>query len=165
VERANLQWLLRQATPYERWRAPIDARLRWGMLCSGASIALSLATLWNLPLVAQVAQLQFLLLLRPQLGALLGQLAHVRLPLLRLDIVCAVVFAALAVATRGLRAGRAAWHWALLAQIAIGAANAFVLALALGIVLLNLALWLILAAFVLGLLVGVFRGPRRLDDV
>jgi hypothetical protein len=157
MERANLEWLLRQATAYERWRAPIDGRLRRMLLYSGASIALALCALWALPLLARLAQSPFLFVLRPQLGALLEQLQRARSPLLGLSAASAAAFAVLAIATRGLRAGRATWHWAGLVCVVIGAAHGFVIALALGVFLLNLALWIIIVAFVLGILMGVFR--------
>ena len=157
MERANLEWLLRQATAYERWRAPIDSLLRRMILYSGASIALALCALSLLPLLAQLAESPFLFVLRPQLGALLDLLQRVRTPLLVLSTASAVVFVVLACVTSGLRAGRAAWHWAGFGYVVIGAAHGFVIALALGVFLLNLALWIIIVVFVLGILMGMFR--------
>ncbi|HEU5101918.1 MAG TPA: hypothetical protein VFU22_23010 [Roseiflexaceae bacterium] len=160
MERANLDWLLRRATAYERWRAPLDTRLRQAIVMSGAGSALVLLTLWALPLISQLEPSPFLLFLRPQFGAILGLLSRARLPLLVLNLVCAMNCVALTIATRGLRAGRGLWHWVGFCQAAIGAINGLILALALAIVLLNLALWVICAAVALGLLLGFLGRPQ-----
>jgi hypothetical protein len=160
VERANLDWLLRRATPYERWRAPLDTRLRQAIVMSGASSILVLITLWELPVISQLTPSPFLLFLRPQFGAILALISRARLPLLALNLVSATVWVALAIGTRGLRTGRGLWHWVGFGEVAIGALNGLVLALALAIVLLNLALWAIFAAVAIGLLLGFLRRPN-----
>jgi hypothetical protein len=159
MERANLDWLLRRATPYERWRAPLDTRLRQAIVMSGVSSALVLLMLWALPVIAQLVPSSFLLLLRPQFGAILQLIFRARLPLLALSLVSSINCVALTIATRGLRAGRGIWHWVGFGQVAIGAINGLILALALAIVLLNLALWIMFAAVAIGLLLGFLRGP------
>lgn len=159
MERANLEWLLRRTTPYERWRAPLDARLRQAIVMSGVSSALVLAVLWALPIIWQLVASPFLLFLRPQFGAILELISRARLALLALNLVSATIWVALAIVTRGLRAGRRLWHWIGFGEVAIGALNGLVLALALTIVLLNLAVWSIFAAVMIGLLLGFLRRP------
>jgi hypothetical protein len=163
MERVNLEWLLYRATAYERWRAPFDARLRRSVALSGVCMLATLLILYGLPMLSPLTRSSFFLILRTYFATMLELLLQARPFIFALDLIGASVFVALLALTRGLREGRAAWHWLGFAEVAIGVFNGFVLALALAIVAINLALWLLIIAFVGGLLLGVLRRPGRLN--
>jgi hypothetical protein len=61
----------------------------------------------------------------------------------------------LALLTGGLRRGPIYLHWTLFGAVLFGAMQATCLSLLLGLIFLNLALWLAIAATLLGLLAGI----------
>jgi hypothetical protein len=116
MRRVTLEEFLRQARPYERWRAPFDLRLhqslRWSALC----IALMCLLLWDLPWLAA------------SFGGLLWVVDWARPALVALNVASVLLAVALLKRTHGLRAGRPAWHWAALALSVVGVADGFILA-------------------------------------
>ena len=113
MDSVRLDELLRRATPYERWRAPLDRRLRRTAVLSGVSI-----------LIVLVGLTALLVLGPSELPALFATL-------LVIDLVGAAVYVWLIVATDRLRTGRPCWHWVALGEVALGALNGLLLALAL----------------------------------
>ncbi len=104
--------LLDRATPYERWGAPLDRRLRACVILSGAAIGIVLAALAAAGL------------LEP---AVLGGLATA---LLVVDLVGLALFAGLALSTDWFRHACPVWHRLALAVCIVGALNGLVIALA-----------------------------------
>ena len=82
-----------------------------------------------------------------------------------LNLICAGMYVALLITTRGLEAGRAAWHWIAFGEVTIGAVNGFILALEVAIVVINLVLWIVaittVMLIVLGLLTGLANGSSN----
>lgn len=144
MESVNLEAFLRRATPYERWRAPLDPKLRQAVILSGVSIATTLVALWALPALLPLSDADFFLVLGPQFGRIMATLYQARPALVALNLTSASMYVALLAATQGLKAGRAVWHWAAFGELAIGAVNGFILALEMAIVLVNLVLWIII---------------------
>lgn len=126
METVNLEGFLHRATPYERWRAPLDPRLRQAVILSGISIATTLVALWTLPTLLSLSDSDFFLVLGPQFGGVLAAMYQARPLLVGLNLTSAAAYVALLAFTRGLRAGRAEWHWAAFGEIAIGAVNGFI---------------------------------------
>jgi hypothetical protein len=92
MDGVTLGRLLRRATPYERWRAPLDRRLRQAAVLSGASILIVLlvpTALWSLTPFEPP-------------GAYWALAA--------VDLVGAALFVRLLTATDGLRAATPGWH-------------------------------------------------------
>ncbi len=164
MEIVNLEGFLRRTTPYERWRSPLDPRLRQGVIVSGVSIITTLVALWMLPSLLSLSDSDFFLVLGPQFGGVLSAMYQTRPFLVGLNLISAAAYVALLVFTRGLKAGRAEWHWAAFGEIVIGAANGFILALEVAIVVINLLLWIIIITIAiavgLALLAGMTRSPR-----
>lgn len=158
MESVNLEAFLRRATPYERWRAPLDPRLRQAVIVSGISIATALVVLWTLPTLLPLSDSDFFLVLGPQFGGILDAMYQARPLLVGLNLISVAVYVALLAFTRGLRAGRAEWHWAAFGEIAIGAVNGFILALEVAMVVINLVLWIIIITLVITAALALLAG-------
>jgi len=159
MESVNLEGFLRRATPYERWRAPLDPKLRRAVILSGISIVTTLVALWTLPALLPLSDSDFFLVLGPQFGRILAAMHQAHPILVALNLISAAVYATLLATTQGLRVGRAVWHWAAFGEVTIGAMNGFILALEVTIVAINLALWIVIITLAivgaLGLLAGM----------
>lgn len=158
MESVNLEAFLRRATPYERWRAPLDPRLRQAVIVSGISIVTALVVLWTLPTLLPLSDSDFFLVLGPQFGGILDAMYQARPLLVGLNLISVAVYVALLAFTRGLRAGRAEWHWAAFGEIAIGAVNGFILALEVAMVVINLVLWIIIITLVITAALALLAG-------
>jgi hypothetical protein len=116
MRRVTLEEFVRQARPYERWRAPFDLQLYQSLRWSGLCIALMCLLLWDLPWLSA------------WFGGLLWVLDWARPALVALNVGSLLLAVALLKHTHGLQAGRPAWHWAALALSVVGVADAFILA-------------------------------------
>jgi hypothetical protein len=154
MRRVTLEEFLRQARPYECWRAPLDPRLYQSLLWSGCCIALMGLLLCELPW------------LQAAFGGLLGVVDHAWIALVIVNVSSAMVYIALLKHTHGLRTGRLAWHWVAMAITVVGVADGFILVFVaaniivmLGLSILELAINLILGILVLlwHLIVMVFK--------
>jgi len=151
----TLDRFIQAATPYERWRAPLDQRLRVSVLLSGVSILTSLLLLLALPPQPDAADSWFFLVLGGLFRSLLSLLQSAWPILLAINLVSAALYALLLVFTSGLRAGRPIWHWIAFIQIIVGAADGCILALQLAIIVINIALWVLAVLLVLGFFYGL----------
>ena len=131
MDGVTLGRLLRRATPYERWRAPLDRRLGQAAVLSGASIVIVLlvpTALWSLTPFEPP-------------GAFWALAA--------VDVVGAAAFARLLAATDGLPTGTPRWHRVAFGLVLVGAPNGFILSVALAWALLVLTFWAIGAIWAL----------------
>lgn len=155
MESVNLEGFLRRATPYERWRAPLDPKLRQAALLSGISIAIALVTLWALPGLQSLSDSPFFLVLDSQFDKIMTAMHQMRTILITLNLICVGMYAALLVTTRGLQTGRVAWHWIAFGEVVVGAGNGFVLAFEAAILVINAMLWIIAITMVMLLVLGL----------
>jgi hypothetical protein len=144
--------LLARATPYEHWRTPLDANLARGFVLSAVALLLVAPLLWCLPALAGLTASWLLLPLGWLALPLHESLMQRWGLLLHLHSVGLILTAVVLVATRLLRAGRMLWHGIAFAQIILGATQAAILLLWVGIVLLCAALWASIAITMLALL-------------
>lgn len=158
MESINLEGFLRRATPYERWHAPLDLKLRQAVILSGISIVTTLVALWALPALLLLSESDFFLVLGPQFGGIVAAMYQASPILVTLNLISAAGYVALLAATRGLEAGRAVWHWVAFGEVAIGAMNGFILALEVAIVAINLVLWIVMITLAIAVALGVLAG-------
>jgi hypothetical protein len=137
----NLETFLRRAMPYERWRAPLDPKLERAVVLSGLSIVAALLALWVLPGLLPPSDSLFFLVLGSLFRSVLAGVQRVRSILIVLNLISAGVYTALLIATQGLQAGRAMWHWVAFGETVIGVLNGCILLLQVGILVINLILW------------------------
>jgi len=118
----------------------------------------ALLTVWFLPALLPMAAAGpgtggFFLVLHDQFAGMLVMLYQVRPLLLELNLVALGTYLAVLIATEGLSAARLTWHRAAFAEVIAGALNGFVIALALGILILNLLVWVLL--FIASIVIGI----------
>ncbi|MBC7264768.1 MAG: hypothetical protein H5T64_10515 [Chloroflexi bacterium] len=144
MQSVNLAGFLSRATAYESWRAPIDHHLRRATILAGPTILAGLLLILVLPSIVPVFTSDFFLVLGDQFGQILWALYQCSPFLATLNLASLVMYLVLLVATRGLSAGRAQYHWVAFFEVVIGAANGFVMALELAIIVVNIVLWIVI---------------------
>lgn len=166
MQNAKLADLMARATPYERWRAPLDPGLVRGMGLAGLSIGIALVALWAMPMILDLPGLDFFWILGPQYVFVLSAIHSARAGLIIMNVFSGITFFVTLGVTRGLRTGRAVWHWVCFGIVAIGTANAVVLSVEIGILAVNLIIWIsIMIAAAIGIVLfltalGTLAGRR-----
>jgi hypothetical protein len=158
MESVNLKRFLDRATPYERWRAPLEPSFRRVVILSGITIVTTLIVLLLLPKLVPLADSSFFLVLGPVFGGILDAMLDAWPVLLAVNLASIALYAALLFFTQGLKAGRAVWQWAAFGEAVIGAVNGFVLTLELAIVVINLLLWIVIITVAIALALAVLAG-------
>ena len=143
----DLKGLLSRAVPYESWPAPLDDGLRRAALFGGLTTLAGFAFMLAIPALHRMS-MDSSLIMRRQVVSSLESLAR-NSPLWgALNLTTLGVYLFLLIVTRGWRKGRPQTHWAAWAMAAVGAANAFIVALEVALLALNLVV-LILVGLVL----------------
>jgi hypothetical protein len=164
----TLTEFMERAVPYETsWPAPLDPRLRRGLLWSTIGSAASVVLLWILSEPFQWTHSEFFVVLGPQLHGLLGNIYEIRELLIALNMACLVIFGVIYLATDELKEGPPLWHWLAFGVVVIGVFDALVVGIAATIIAVNLAFWIAIAAaaaaialiWLIGLALGA--GNRR----
>jgi hypothetical protein len=155
MECVNLETFLRRATPYERWRAPLDPKLERAVVLSGLSIVTALLALWMLPGLLPPADSRFFLVLGSLFRAVLAGVQRVRSILIVLNLISVGVYVALLIATQGLEAGRAKWHWVAFGETVIGVLNGCILLLPVGIIAINAILLVTLVTLAVAIVLAI----------
>ena len=163
--KVTLGEFLAKATAHEDWRAPLDPWLQWAVVASGLSIGAMLVGLCAFPVLLWWAGPALASFFGAAWGWILPMFIGADALLLVVNGLSAVAYPVLLIATRGLQAGRAAWHWLAMGEAIVGAVDAFLLAVLLGIGLIALAILAVTAilsaaALVIALLV-VAAGASR----
>lgn len=152
MKRFTLDDVIQRATSYDDWKASLDPRLQQGLVWSGYTIFTTIGFLLLLPAILPLTGSDLFLVLGPQLQEFCFFLLDLMPLLLTINLIAVVAYIALLWITEGLeKPPVTAWHYTAFAEVALGAVNAFVLALAAAIVVLNLFLWIV--AIVLGVIV------------
>lgn len=154
VNHANLADLLARTTPYERWRAPLDDRVRWGAMISGP-VCLGMLVLGNVALELWL----------PGLGTLTGSsgvvltklMKGIVIALMGMNLSGLLLYGPLLVTTNGLREGSANWQWIAFGEALLCAFQGALLAVAAVVALVVCLFWFIIAGLiVLALFAGFF---------
>ena len=151
----TLNDVLSRSRPYEQWTAPMDPNLRRGVILACCIILASLLLIWSLPGLMPLAGSEFFWVLGEEFGQILVLLNQARPFLAGLNLVGLAACAVLLVQTDGLRAGRASYHWVAMAEVVLGAANGFIIALELAIIIVNIVIWIVVIVVGIAILVGV----------
>jgi hypothetical protein len=152
MKRFTLDDVIQRSTRYEKWKAELDPRLQQGLVWSGYAIFSAIGFLLLLPVLLPWTRSDLFLVLGPELQGVFLFLLNLMPLLLTVNLIGVIAYIALLWITEGLeKPPVAVWHYTAFAEVALGAVNAFVLALAGAIVVLNLFLWIV--AIVIGLLV------------
>ena len=154
MQKTTLAGLLARSSPYETWRAPIDERLRMATILAGPITLVGFLLTLALPAMLSALEHNTLLILSEQLAGILRAVAWLSPILVAVNLGSLVAYLFLLALTNGFSVGRALYHWLAGAEVLIGALNGFVVAVALGIIAINLAL-VILALVLIGVVVFV----------
>ena len=167
MQSVKLDDLLQSATPYERWRAPLDQGLVRGVALAALSIGIALIALWAVPETPELPRSGFFWVFGSEFRSVLLAVGSSRIALILLDMLSVVTFFVALGLTRGFRVGRAIWHWVSFGVVAIGTANAVVLGIETAILAINLAIWIaIMTAALAGVCITIaglalLSGNRR----
>ena len=163
MKRFTLDDVIQRSTRYEKWKAELDPRLQQGLVWSGYAIFGAIGFLLLLPVLLSWATTDLFLVLGPEFQSICFFLLNLMPLLLTVNLIAVVAYIALLWITEGLeKPPVAVWHYTAFAEVALGAVNAFVLALAGAIVVLNLFLWVLAIALVLMILFAFLGGAAVL---
>lgn len=151
MQTVSLQQFVRLATPYERWRTDLNPTLKTATIISGISIATSLTLALLLPNFSGLAESGLFLVLGGTFSGILYFLLESQPLLIGLNLISLLTLGFLVIATSGLKAGKAAWHWVAMIEIIVGAFDAFVIAFQVAIIVINIVVWILLIC--LGILI------------
>jgi len=120
------------------------------------SIITTLIALWYLPNILPMARSDFFLILRREFAGVLSLLYQYRPGLVVLNLIFVFLYLPLFYFTRGLKAGRAEWHWVALGESVVGTVNGFALVIETTIVATNAILWvLIIVALTIATVIAI----------
>ena len=141
-EPGDLRGLLRRAISYEQWPSPLDDSLRRAALFGGLTTLAGLGLMLALPALYRMS-VNSTLIMRQPVVASLRALAGLSPVWGAINLTTLGLYLFLLITTRGWLKGRPHHHWAAWAMAAIGAINAFIVALQVALLALNLVIMLL----------------------
>ena len=153
--------LLRAATPYEAWCAPVGPELRLGIALGTGGTLLGAGLLLAAEPALAFLQHPFWLVLPGQAVALAARAAAVRNELGMVYMLWLLAVGLLAWPTRGYTRAALGWQRTLCALALLGTLNGAVLLAGLALLALNAALWLLLLMLAVGCAVACGRHLTR----
>ena len=156
MQGTTLTTFLPRATVYERWRAPLDRKLRVLALASAPVILICLAPLFPVLTDHLRSQVASLPVGDPALSSV-RLLQWLLCLVTALDLIGLALYVPMLVATDCLKEARPHWHWVAFAEAILGAFHGFFLALAVAAVVIVAAFWLLMMALLaVAAVVGLF---------
>ena len=152
IPRVALADLLERAVPYERWRAPFDARLRLLTWLAGAALLAHFLFLLVLPGMLQWGHSAFFVWFGGTFRGLLAWMREHMTLLALINLTALGVYLALLWHTRNLHMGTLTWQRVAFGELAAGAVGTLPLVVTAAIIFINILWWIFVICLVIGFL-------------